>query len=668
VKEQATKRGYGRTRSSTATRTDTPLRDIPQAVSIVSRELIGDQAMQNMADVVRYVPGVMMGQGEGHRDQPVIRGNNSTADFFVDGVRDDAQYLRDLYNAERVEALKGSNAMMFGRGGGGGVINRVSREAQWAPTRSVTLEGGSFAHRRATLDVGRALSGTAAARLTGMIEHSDLFRDETRLERFGVNPTAVIALDERTSLRLGYELFEDQRTVDRGIPAYQGRPVEVPITAFFGHPDTNHARARVHSAGATFERRTAGDVLIRNRTRYTYYDKLYRNVVPGDVDPSGTQVKLSAYDNATRRNNLFNQTDVTWSVKTGQAGHLLLAGVELGRQGTGNYRRTGYFDGGPTSVSVPVAQPTVGIPVTFRQNASDADNKVVTDVAGLYVQDQLTLSSRWQAIAGLRYDRFALAYHNNRAETNPTLIPDLRRVDGMLSPRAGLIYKPVERMSVYGSYGVSQLPSAGDQFSSLTATTESLEPERFTNYEIGAKWDVGASLSLTSAAYRLDRTNSAAHDPADPSRTVQTGAQRTTGMELGVSGDVRQGWQVSGGLALQRAVIVNRTTAAGPGAQVPLVPRRTASLWNRVQLSPSVGAGLGLIHQGSSYAAIDNSVILPAFTRADAALYFSVARELRAQLNVENLLGTRYYGTAQGNNNILPGAPRTVRVSVVTGI
>jgi catecholate siderophore receptor len=302
------------------------------------------------------------------------------------------------------------------------------------------------------------------------------------------------------------------------------------------------------------------------------------------------------------------------------------------------------------------------MPVTFRQSATDADNKAVTNVAALYAQDQVTVSPHWQAIAGIRVDRFDLAFHNNRSGE------ELARVDQMLSPRVGVIYKPTEPVSVYGSFSVAHLPSAGDQFSSLTVTTRTLEPERFTNYEIGAKWDVGANLALTSAAYRLDRTNSAAHDPADPTRTVQTGAQRTTGFELGVSGDVREGWQMSGGLALQRAVIVDRTTAAGPGAQVPLVPRRTASLWNRVQLSPSLGAGLGLIHQGSSFAAIDNTVTLPAFTRADAALYFSLARELRAQLNVENLLGARYYGTAQGNNNILPGGPRTVRVSVVTGI
>src|SRR5215217_5965866 len=201
--------GYSTVSSVTAMKTPTPLRDVPQSVSVVTRDVIADQAMQGMADVVRYVPGVQMGQGEGHRDAPTIRGNASTADFFVDGVRDDAQYLRDLYNAERVEALKGSNAMIFGRGGGGGVLNRVSKEAQWAPVRAFTVEGGSWDHRRTTVDVGGPLGTHVAARLDGVYEKSRGFRDASRLSRRGVTPTATIVAGAGTVVRLDYEYFHD---------------------------------------------------------------------------------------------------------------------------------------------------------------------------------------------------------------------------------------------------------------------------------------------------------------------------------------------------------------------------------------------------------------------------------------------------------------------------
>jgi catecholate siderophore receptor len=211
------------------------------------------------------------------------------------------------------------------------------------------------------------------------------------------------------------------------------------------------------------------------------------------------------------------------------------------------------------------------------------------------------------------------------------------------------------------------LPSSGDQFSSLTATTQSLEPEQFTNRELGAKWDATPALALTAAAFRLDRTNGTAHDPANPARTVQTGAQRTTGYELGVTGDVGERWQVAGGYAVQRAVLLSATTAGAAGATVPLVPHHTASLWNRVQLSSAAGAGLGVVHQARMYAAIDNSVAIPSFTRLDGALFLTIRGASRLQLNVENLLNADYYATAQGNNNILPGAPRTIRLSVTAG-
>ncbi|HEX7942096.1 MAG TPA: TonB-dependent siderophore receptor, partial [Gemmatimonadaceae bacterium] len=555
-----------------------------------------------MADVVRYIPGVTMAQGEGHRDAPVIRGQSSTADFFVDGVRDDAQYLRDLYNVERVEALKGSNAMIFGRGGGGGVINQVRREASWAPISTLTLEGGSFDHKRGTLDVGRPFGEHVAGRLDAVYENSAGFRQRSRLTRKGISPTATILAGSGTVLRLDYEHFRDDRNVDRGIPSFLGLPAITPIETFFGDPDVSRSRARVDAGAVVIDRQLGRGVSLRNRTRAVHYDKFYQNVFAGAVDSTGTNVNLQGYNNATTRTNLFNQTDLTGTLATGALRHTLLAGAELSRQSTDNFRNTGYFGATATTTKVPLAEPARTTGVAFRQSATDADNHVRADVGALYAQDQLTLSDHWQAIAGLRVDAFTVRFHNNRNGQ------DLERFDRLVSPRAGLIFKPIEPASLYASYSVSHLPSSGDQFSSLTATTQTLEPERFRNYEVGAKWDVHSSLSLSGALFQLDRSNSSAPDPANPERTVQTGAQRTTGYELGASGEITSAWQLVGGFSSQTARIRSRTTAAVAGATVPLVPRSTVSLWNRVQLAPAIGAGLGAIHQARMYAAIDNTV------------------------------------------------------------
>ncbi len=660
------KRSYAVARSSSATRTLTLLRDVPQSATLIPQALIADQAMQSMAEVVRYIPGITMGLGEGHRDAPTIRGNSSTADFFIDGMRDDAQYYRDVYNVERVEALKGSNAMVFGRGGGGGVLNRVTKEALWQPTRSATLTGGSFEQRRTTLDVGQGLGAHLAARVNALYENASTFREASGNERLGVNPTTSLMLG-RTLVRAGYEFYRDQRVVDRGIPSFLGAPAPTPIATYFGDADASPSRLTAHALAATVDRQlwNGNDVIdgiqLRNRSRLMTYDKFYQNIFPGAVNATATSVALSGYNNGTDRQNLFNQTDLTTTITRGTLRHTLLVGAEFGTQRTDNYRATAYF-GAPgstvTSLAVPFDTPRVRAAASFRQSATDADNRTTVTTRAVYAQNQIAIGPHFLGVLGMRFDRIAVDFFNRRNSQS------LQRPDNLVSPRAGLVYKPMEPLSIYSSYSVSFLPSTGDQFSSLTATSATLEPEQFTNREVGVKWDVRSDLALTGAIYRLDRTNTTAPDPVTPSVIVQTGAQRTTGWEIGLTGAPTARWQIAGGYANQNARIVSRTAAAAAGAHVPLVPRQTMSLWNRVQLTRRLGTGLGLVYQDRMFAAIDNTVTLPSFTRVDAAAFVTITRVLRAQVNVENLFDTRYYPTAHSNNNIMPGSSRMVRVAM----
>ncbi|MDP3745914.1 MAG: TonB-dependent siderophore receptor [Phenylobacterium sp.] len=650
---------YDAKQTSTATKTDTPLRDVPQAVTVITEELMRDQAMQSMADVVRYVPGVTMGQGEGHRDAPTIRGNASTADFYVDGVRDDVQYYRDIYNAQRVEVLKGPNAMIFGRGGGGGVINRVTKQAGWDPLREVRLEIGSHDHKRVTADLNQPLSEQLAGRLNVLYEDSGSFRDHVSLERWGVAPTLTFLPNDRLAVRIAYEHFEDDRVVDRGIPSFRGRPSLAPVETFFGAPDLSFATAKVDALNATVEYEISETLTVRNNTVFAAYDKFYQNILPGAVNAAGTQVSISGYNSPTERENLFNQTDFVWKAQTGSIRHTVLFGAEFGVQETDNFRNTAYFNGTATSILVPFANPTIsGANIVFRQSASDADNHVTAKVAAVYIQDQIELSPQFQIIAGLRYDSFDLEFENHRNGDQ------LSRTDDMVSPRLGLVYKPIEAVSLYASYSKSFLPSSGDQFASLTATSRTLEPEAFENYEVGLKWNLLPDLILTAAAYQLDRDNTTARDPNNPALTVQTGSQRTNGFELGVNGRINEVWEIVGGYAWQEAEITSATTAAPAGRRVPLTPKHTLSLWNKFRVTPALGLGVGLIHQDKMFAAIDNAVVLPGFTRVDAAVFYDLTENLKVQVNVENLLDETYYPTSHGNDNIMPGAPRMVRASL----
>lgn len=660
--EQVTVRGSRVTldRITSATRTDTPLRDVPQSIGVVTRALIDDQRMHGIADVVRYVPGVGIAQGEGNRDTPVLRGNSSTADFFEDGIRDDVQYFRDLYNVERVEVLKGPNAMTFGRGGAGGVINRVPRKADGSESREVTAQAGSWNERRVTADVGRRL-GRVDTRLTAVYENSGSYREGVGLERYGFNPTLAFALGARTTLRAGYEHFTDDRTADRGIPSFAGRPLPGDPATFFGSADRSFATVTLDAFSATLEHR-AGRITVRNNLRYAAYDKFYQNVFPGAVNAAGTHVAITAYNNATDRRNAFNQTDIVLQPRTGPLAHTLLLGAELGRQATGNFRNTGYFTTlGPdaTSVTVTVDSPTTSLPIDFRQSASDADNHGVATVAAFYAQDQVALAERLHAIVGLRYDRFAVDFRNDRTGIA------VDSTDGMVSPRLGLLLKPWPPLSLYASHTRSFLPRAGEQLSSLSPTNRALDPEDFRNDEVGAKWDL-SGLAFTAAAYRLDRGNVAVPDPVDPAISHLVDGQRTRGVELGMSGAVTRAWTIVAGYAYQDGEITHSLSpTARAGARLAQLPEHSFSVWNRYELSRTWGVGLGVIHVGEVFTSTDNAVVVPAFTRVDAGV-FGTFRRFRGQVNVENVLDERYYAFAHSNNNITPGSPRAVRLALTT--
>src|SRR5215831_14182649 len=641
---------------STATKTETLLRDIPQALTVVTHQEIQDQSMLSIGDVVRYVPGITAHQGENNRDEIVIRGNDTSASFFVDGVRDDVQYYRDLYNLERIEVLKGPNALMFGRGGGGGIINRVTKAASFTPRQEFELIGGSHGTKRLTTDFDRELTASVAFRLNGLYENSGSFRQYVNLERYGVNPTLTV-MANRTRITFGYEHFYDYRVADRGITSFQGRPADVDISAYYGNPDQSRVRARV-DLGSTMIEHQAGRLNIQNRLSFGGYDRGYQNFVPGVVSPDRTQVSLSAYNNATKRFNGFNQTNLTYSASTGRVRHTVLAGIELGQQQTNNFRNTGYFNDTATSITVPYSNPTISMLATFRQSSTDANNHLKTNLAATYVQDQAELSTHLQILGGARFDYFDLQYHDNRTSTN------LRRIDDLISPRAGIVVKPVAQLSIYGSYSVSYLPSSGDQFSSLTTITQQVKPEKFNNYEGGVKWDIDPNVSVTAALYRLDRRNTRSIDPNDATRIVQTGRTRTNGYEMALNGRAAKNWKIAVSYAHQDAFIASATTSAAAGVQVPQVPHHNFAIWNNYQILPRLAAGLGIIHRSDMFAAVDNRVTLPGYTRADLAVFVPVSEKMRLQANVENAFNRIYYVNADNNTNISPGAPRTLRIAL----
>ena len=651
--------GYLATNTVTATKTDTPLMNIPQTINVVTRDQLDDQAHHSLADILRYVPGTTVGQGEGNRDQITLRGQNTTADFFLDGVRDDVQYYRGLYNIERVEILKGPYALIFGRGGGGGIINRVQK----SPLSDDIIYAGqtsinSFGAYDISADVNAPLSDVAAVRINAVYENLDSHRDFVGGERYAWNPYVAFKLNDAWKLGLSYEYVHDNRTTDRGIPSIAtaagqpNRPISGYRDQFFGVPDVNYTQLQAHIAKLRLDGALAANVSFSGTILYGDYDKIYLNVYPnGAASAQSGTVALAAYSDPTQRENFIAQANLVWDVETGALTHKILVGSEYGDQKSANRRFNGTLSTPTISLANPLF-PTVNFNALSRDTVSDVK------FFSTYVQDQISFGEHIDIVAGLRYDNFDI----EGIDLLPAVDRPFARKDEKVSPRLGLIFKPQENISLYGSYSQSFLPRSGDQFLALTVTQQNLAPEKFTNYELGAKWDVRPNLNMTLSVFQLERSNATTPDPSNPVASINVGTTRTQGAELSVTGNVTSSWQVHGGYSYQDAVL-----AGNDSVRLGQVPRHQASLWNRYDLSDQFAAGLGIIHQSSQFAAIrtvSNTTKLPAFTRLDAAVYYDLSDALQLQLNIENLLNTDYFSDAHNNNNISTGAPLNARVTI----
>jgi catecholate siderophore receptor len=648
-------RGYVAVNSITATKTDTPLIDVPQSINVVTREQLDDQAIYSIGDVLRYVPGVTVGQGEGNRDQVTLRGQASTADFFLDGVRDDVQYFRGLYNLERVEVLKGPYALIFGRGGGGGIINRVqkapSADRQFFGAR---VSANTFNAYDLSIDLNTPIGEASAFRLNAAYENLDNHRDVYGGERFAVNPYVAAQLGETWKAGFSYECVDDDRVTDRGVPSLNNRPIEGYRDQFFGVPGANRTTLQAHLAKGRIDGSLAPNVQVSTTVLYGDFDKLYTNVFPnGPATGQKGTFALSAYADATTRENVLLQSNLVWDVTTGPLEHKILLGLEYGDQHSKNQRLNGVLSNSTFSLANPVF-PTVSFSVPNRETVSDVQTLAA------YVQNQVSLGERFDIVAGLRFDRFDI----QGLDLQPNPDRAFGRIDQKVSPRLGVIFKPLPTMSLYANYSQSFLPRSGDQFLTLSTTQQNLAPERFTNQEIGAKWEALHNLFLTAAVFRLDRTNAATPDPASPNLTINAGKTRTQGLELAATGNILDKWQISAAYAFQDAALRGNKSVV-----LAQVPEQQFSLWNRFDVNARLGLGLGVIHRSAQFAAIRTSPAttrLPAFTRVDAAMFYAVSDAIKVQLNIENLLDAAYFSDAHNNFNISPGAPRNARLTVTT--
>lgn len=633
---------------STGTKTPTPIIDVPQAVTVITADQLEDQAVTSLNDALRFVPGVSLETGEGHRDEVFIRGQETTADFYIDGLRDDAQYYRPLYNVERVEVLKGANALIFGRGAGGGAINRVAKVGEFGVTEySLGAQVDTFGAFNITGDANLPAGENLAVRLTGTYEEFDNHRDVYEGRFFGFSPTITANLGPDTRLYAYYTYDDDERVVDRGVPSFNGGPLRGFEETFFGDPEYNFSDVEVHIGRTRLEHDFSGAWSLNASMMFADYDKFYSNIVPGS-GTTDTTVNLAGYESGTDRQNLIGQVNLVGQFDTGSLGHTLLIGAEAGAQDTDSVRDRALFNNG-ADTGVTVAQDdTITVPsfTLVPQRASASELSTLS----FYAQEQLDIGIL-QLVAGVRYDRFDLE------STDFIAGFDGDRVDSRWSPRFGAILKPQDNLSVYASYAESFLPQSGDQFVVLSQQSSSLEPETFENLEAGVKWAPHPELLLTAAVFRLTRSNTTAPDPANTGLVILAGESEVEGFELGLVGEPADGLSVSLGYAYLDGEITSTTTSADAGTTLQQVPEHQITAWARYDVTDRIGFGAGLTHLSEQFASLSNNVVLPAYTRVDAAVFFEATETLTLQANVENLFDEDYYPSAHGDNNIQPGAP-----------
>ncbi len=662
--EQIVVRGaYFGQRVAHGTKTPTLLLDLPQSVSVVSAERIAEQAMTSVADVMQYSPGVSVAQGEDHRDQITLRGQNTTADFFIDGLRDDVQYFRPLYNLERVEILRGANALLFGRGGGGGVVNRVTKTAELDNSFHELRAGfDTFSGGVVAVDSNRALGNQQAFRFNALTERQESHRDYKDGERWAINPTYTWELGDNTVLNASWERLDDDRVVDRGVPSSGARPLTGQRDTFFGDPDTNRTTLSADITRLRLDHRFANHWRANATLQSARYDKFYANLYPVAFDASQETVTLDGYQDGTARDNHIVQLNIVGEMHWAGMDHTVLMGAEWGSQKSSNWRRDARFDATQDDqITLDFTNPLVIPGYSHTGRVRDTQSKVTFHSA--FFQDEIALNAHWILVAGARWDQFEITVDDAIAEQKASATGQLARRDKQVSPRLGLIYKPSDNVSFYLSHSRSFLPRSGDQFLTLTPSTATLAPEMFDNTELGVKWRVATGLDIALAGFEIERENGTAVDPNNPERSVLTGTQ-TRGVELQLDGQLGSAWSINTSYTYLDAEEMGRfVQGSSANRTLPSLPKHKATLWSAWQMNSQWRLGLGVIHQSEQYASLSEQVTLPAFTRVDAALHWDVTTDLSLQLNVENLLDRDYFSAAHNDNNISVGKPINARLT-----
>ncbi|MEH1838005.1 MAG: TonB-dependent siderophore receptor [Nostoc sp.] len=650
--------GYSVPDSTTATKTDTPQRDIPQSIQVIPQQVIKDQQIIRISDAVRNVSGVTLQGGfAGLVDNYNIRGfstyNNLRDGFFSEG----SFTLTNPTNIERIEVLKGPASVLYGQFEPGGVVNYVTKKPLDYPYYSAELTAGSFSTYRPSLDFSGPLNSDKSIlyRLNVAYQNSGSFVDFLNEKFFSIAPALTFKFGDATTLMFQYEYLNADRTFYDGLVP-DPNVFKVPTNRFLGEPG-DYDSVQSHIINLTLNHSFNKNLRIRSAFAVKLADGDDLAFRPDSLDPDGrTVLRRYAVDRSLYRNYSL-QTDLIGNFNTGSVQHQVLLGLEWNKDLQGfDYLRSS------TSVTprIDLFNPAYGAsrPPEFDE-ASDRE-RYGRDTIAFYLQDQVTLLPNLKLLAGGRYD--FINRKNTVRPLDPTgnnFIGDEsvdRLYDEAFSPRVGIVYQPIEPISIYASYTRSFNPS-----DSRTVDKTQLPPERGTQYEVGLKAElIKDRLSATFAAYDITKKNVAVTDLNNSDYSIAAGEVKSRGLEFDVSGQILPGWNVIASL-FHNDAFVSKDTTLPVGDSLVNAAGIGGSLWTTYEIQngnwKGLGFGGGLFYTGDREATLPNTFKIPSYVRADASIFYKRDR-WRVGLNFKNLFGTQYYDS-QGYY-LRPGAPLTV--------
>ncbi|MGM8063368.1 TonB-dependent receptor [Vogesella indigofera] len=680
VQAEQAPRGSYNAATTTLGKQKQALKDVPQAVSVVTRQLIADQGDINMKDVLKNVSGITFVAGEGGRsgDSIILRGFSAFGDTYRDGQRDVAQYNRDPFNDERIEVLKGASSMLFGRGSTGGVINQVSKTPFAGEQVELSTTIGSNDFYRGTADINQALSDTAAIRLNVMATNDGSPDGISESKRHGIAPSIAFGLGEPTTVVLSHMQLKENNTPMLGVPFDPNtlQPIDVPVDRYYGLQGMNSEdiTADISTVRATHKLDSKHEIAAQ--LRVGRYDRQVivsqpqlRNSPAGTPVTDATQLGYSGKLRGSLNETQSLSVDYNGKFDTGSLSHELLAGVEFTRETQNAYSIR-------ASSAVPNVVGSVGDPEGFYTGGytRHRSNDFVTRNLAAYVTDTVALNQQWKVMAGLRMDQLEGTYKTYNTTTG-VQTGSSKRDDRGLSYRTGLIWQPTKESSYYLGYSSLMNPSGEAYQFDLSAglSTDKQQPERNKHYEIGAKWDLAdGDATLRAAVFRTEKLNERNTDALSPDVAILYAKRHTDGVEVEVAGRLSEKWEVFAGATLMDPKIDqgwanNAPTDANKGAVPKYTPKKTANIWTTYKVTDKVTAGVGLYYTGKRYVADSSSDqsrtrFAPSYVRADAMLSYE-ERKYNVRLNVNNLTNKKYYDALYGGH-ASAASPREVQLTV----